>query len=94
MTHSVQTSPLSLPTIALINCSDSIVEVLSSGNFGNRIFIRFNNSVDLLNSWESQTLNIAAIISYTEVIAPNGVSSLEALIKKKNIQIHFLLVTI
>jgi lipopolysaccharide/colanic/teichoic acid biosynthesis glycosyltransferase len=92
MTHSVEISPLSLPTIALINCSDSIVEALSVGNFGNRIFIRFNNIVDLLNSWESQTLNIAAIISYTEVIAPGGVSTLEALIKKKNIQIPFFII--
>ena len=92
MSHFVESAPLNNPIIALINCNDSIVNALNTGTFGNRNLIRFNNAVDLLESWESRTLNIVAIISYTEVIAPNGVSILEALIKKKNIQIPFFII--
>ena len=83
MTHFVESAPIDNPIIALINCNDSIFDRLKSGKFENRNLVRFNNALDLLESWENQSLNIVAIISYTEVIAPNGVSILEALVRKK-----------
>jgi lipopolysaccharide/colanic/teichoic acid biosynthesis glycosyltransferase len=92
MTHFVETAPINNPIIALINCNDTIVGALNKGIFGNRHLMQFNNALDLLESWETQSLNIVAIISYTEVIAPNGVSILEALVKKKNIQIPFFII--
>ncbi|MEI6584907.1 MAG: sugar transferase [Sediminibacterium sp.] len=92
MTHFVESAPIDNPIIALINCNDSIFDRLKSGKFENRNLVRFNNALDLLESWENQSLNIVAIISYTEVIAPNGVSILEALVRKKNIQIPFFII--
>jgi lipopolysaccharide/colanic/teichoic acid biosynthesis glycosyltransferase len=92
MTNIEEIAPIKTPIIALINCNDSIIAALTSANFGKRNLVRFNNAIDLIDSWESSALNIVAIISYTEVIAPNGVSILEALVKKKNIQIPFFII--
>jgi len=52
----------------------------------------FKNGVELSLKWEKQKLNIAAIISQSEVMAPAGISLVEALQQKKLLKMPFFIV--
>ena len=65
--------------IALINVDEPTFETLCACDFGNVSLMQFKNGLELSLRWEHDKLNIIAIISQSEVIAPNGVSLLETL---------------
>ena len=77
--------------IALIDCDAAVSQVLSEYDFANRQLMMFDNGFDLCNRWEKQKLNIVAIISQSEVLAPCGISFLETLRKRKFKNVPFFL---
>ena len=70
--------------IALLNVDEPTFKELSECNFGKHWQLMvFKNGVELCSKWEKQKLNIVAIISQSEVIAPCGVYMLETIHKNK-----------
>ncbi|WP_133248511.1 sugar transferase [Pedobacter yonginense] len=80
------------PIIALIGFDDTSAEVFEQCNFGDRILVRFDNGMKMATSWNDEGLNIAAIISYSEIMAPAGLSLIETLNKKEHPVVPFFLV--
>jgi lipopolysaccharide/colanic/teichoic acid biosynthesis glycosyltransferase len=68
--------------IALINLDDNLTLSINNCNFKDRQLIHFKNGIQLFTAWQTQKLNIAAIISQDEVLASSGITLLETL--KKN----------
>ncbi len=68
--------------IALLNVDDAVYTQLASCNFNGNELVRFKNGVELCSRWEKSKLNIVAIVSQSEAIAPLGVYMLETI--KKN----------
>jgi len=81
-----------LQVIALINCNEVIHSLMLNIDFGGRQIRSFQSGLDFSNQWERQKLNIVAIISKSEVLAPGGISLLENILKKKKNNIPFFLI--
>lgn len=79
--------------IVLLNCDDNIFEIISSANIGGRSLKRFANPLLFFAEWEKSKFNLVAIISQSEVLGIGGISLLETLVKKKNINVPFFLVS-
>ena len=67
--------------IALLNVDDATYSQISSLNFGDAQLMQFKNGVELCARWEKNKLNIVAIISQSEAIAPLGIYMLETIRK-------------
>jgi len=78
--------------IALLDIDEQTNEVISRCNFGNAQLMRFRNGLELSLKWEKDKLNIIAIISQSEAIAPNGIYLLETLQKHKFASVPYFLV--
>ena len=78
--------------IALVNADDALHRLLQQCNLQGRQLLLFKNGVELSLKWEKQKLNIAAIISQSEVMAPAGISLVEALQQKKLLKMPFFIV--
>jgi lipopolysaccharide/colanic/teichoic acid biosynthesis glycosyltransferase len=72
--------------IALLNVDDTTYTEISSLNFGNAQLMLFKNGVELCAKWEKNKLNIIAIISQSEAIAPLGIYMLETIKKNAALQ--------
>jgi lipopolysaccharide/colanic/teichoic acid biosynthesis glycosyltransferase len=70
--------------IALIGFDDQQFAVFEKCNFLGQALIRFSNGMQLVSEWMLEDLNIAAIISFSEILAPSGIPLIEA-IKKRNL---------
>lgn len=69
--------------IAMLNVDEPTFAIISSCDFGTTKLVPFKNGVELCNKWEKNNLNIIAIISQSEAIAPLGVYLLETIRKNK-----------
>ena len=78
--------------IALIHCNEQTIAILSEIDFKGKRIQEFKNGIDLINQWEKNSLEIVAIISQSEVMAPAGVSFLENMRKKKKNDVPFFLI--
>ena len=78
--------------IALVNADDALHRLLLQCNLQGRQLLLFKNGVELSLKWEKQKLNIAAIVSQSEVMAPAGISLVEALQQKKLLKMPFIIV--
>ncbi|GAA4315962.1 hypothetical protein GCM10023149_12780 [Mucilaginibacter gynuensis] len=85
-------SATSTQIIALVNCDDTVADVFYSSNLEHREIIRFTNGMDLVSRWTDQNINIVAIISQSEIMAPAGVPLLETLKKKGLDKVPFFLI--
>ncbi|MFL9481441.1 sugar transferase [Chitinophagaceae bacterium LWZ2-11] len=68
--------------IALVNLDDVTYKTISAFKLEDRPLLRFKNGIDLTNNWEKYNLNIVAVISQSEVMAPSGITLAETLHKK------------
>ncbi|MBC6108988.1 sugar transferase [Pedobacter fastidiosus] len=80
------------PIIALIGFDNISAELFENCNFGNKTLVRFENGMKMASSWMDDQLNIVAIISYSEIMAPAGLSLIETLNKKEHPIVPFFLV--
>jgi len=90
--YNTPTVPLAKRLVALINVSPANTELLSSCQLGDVALVSFKNSVEFINSWEKQKLDIMGIISESEVMAPLGIPQLENLKNKKIPSVPFFLI--
>ena len=79
--------------IVFLNCDDNIFETFSSANLGGRSLKRFANPLLFFAEWEKSKFNLVAIVSQSEVLGIGGISLLETLVNKKNINVPFFLVS-
>ncbi len=78
--------------IALVNMDAATAEIISSCNFEGRQLVSYKNGLQLVNAWESQKLNVAAIISRDEVLATSGITLIDSLYKKGLKKVPFFLI--
>lgn len=74
--------PTAGSVIAIINSSETVFEQLAAA-FPDFQLLYFPNEAELVTKWEKQRLDIACIITQSEIISPGGVSLLGTLQKKK-----------
>ena len=78
--------------IALINGNEVIHSLLSNIDLKGREIRSYQNVIDFNNHLERHKLNVVAIISKSEVLAPGGISLLENIQKKTKADIPFFLI--
>jgi len=78
--------------IALIDVDEPNYLIISQCDFGNATITRFRNGLELSLEWEKNKLNILAIISQSEAIAPLGIYLFETLHKNNFPDAPFFLV--
>ncbi len=87
------TTPPQDQVIVLLNCDDNIFDTFSSASLGGRSLKRFANPLLFFAEWEKSKFNLVAIVSQSEVLGIGGISLLETLFNKKNINVPFFLVS-
>lgn len=70
------------PVIALIGFDKQITSIFNLCNFQEKKLRHFDNGLKMVTQWSSNKLNIVAVISQSEIMAPAGLPLLEAV--KKN----------
>ncbi|MBS7564132.1 sugar transferase [Mucilaginibacter sp. Bleaf8] len=78
--------------IALINLDDHLTLSINQCNFQDRQLMHFKNGMQLFSAWESNKLNIVAIISQDEVLASSGITLFETLKKNGLANVPFFLI--
>lgn len=78
--------------IALLDVDGPTQKFLSQCDFGSVKLMEFKNGMELGSRWEKNKLNIVAIVSQSEVIAPLGVYLLETLQKNDFPDVPFFLI--
>nr|WP_315422951.1 sugar transferase [uncultured Pedobacter sp.] len=74
----------SLQIIALIGfVEDSLRSFIESCDFEGRQLIHYENGMMLVQEWEAKKLDIAAIISHSEILSAGGLSLVETLKNRK-----------
>ncbi|HTH82881.1 MAG TPA: sugar transferase [Mucilaginibacter sp.] len=68
--------------IALVQCDDTVLDIIQQGSFENREFLKFENGVELAEKWEEDKLNIVAVISQGEILSAMGINLLQGLNNK------------
>lgn len=79
--------------IIFLNCDDNIFDTFSSANLGGRQLKRFANPLLFFAEWEKSKFNLVAIVSQSEVLGIGGISLLDTLVNKRNIDVPFFLVS-
>lgn len=77
-------APPGTPIIALIGFENSYEEIFANCNFANKEVVHFDNGMKMASAWSEHNLNIVAIVSFSEIMAPAGLALIEAL-KKRNL---------
>lgn len=78
--------------IALINVDAETTRMIGACNLEGRQLVSFKNGIQLVNAWEDDKLDIAAIISKDEVLASSGITLLDTLQKKGLKSVPFFLI--
>lgn len=85
--------PKDQQVIALIDCDEATRSLLEQCNFEGRKLAFFKTSQDIAIQWKKQkSLNIVAVISQSEIMAPGGISFLHTLHQKRFPHVPFLLI--
>lgn len=79
--------------IIFLNCDENIFDTFSSANLGGRQLKRFANPLLFFAEWEKSKFNLVAIVSQSEVLGIGGISLLDTLVNKRNIDVPFFLVS-
>jgi lipopolysaccharide/colanic/teichoic acid biosynthesis glycosyltransferase len=79
--------------IALINVDESTYDVLCRCDFGEASLMQFKNGMALSTHWEKTQFRVVAVISQSEVIAPEGVYLLETLQNSKFPNVPYFLIS-
>jgi lipopolysaccharide/colanic/teichoic acid biosynthesis glycosyltransferase len=90
--YNTPTAPLPKRLVALINVSHAHFQLLSSCNLGDVSLATFSNSMEFINAWEKQKLDIIGIVSESEIMSPLGIPQLENLKSKKMPNMPFFLI--
>lgn len=69
--------------IALINFDDQLSSLINHCDFENRQLLHFESDADMFSKWETEKLNITAIISKSDILGEYGVNLIEGIVKKK-----------
>ncbi|HMG07454.1 MAG TPA: sugar transferase [Mucilaginibacter sp.] len=77
-------TPADKPIIALVGFEDELSELFANCNFQDRSLVHFPNGMKMAASWVADNLNIVAIVSFSEIMAPGGLALIES-VKKKNL---------
>src|SRR5271156_4187683 len=77
--------------IALIDVDEANYSILSQCNLDNAVLMWFKNGLDLSMKWEKHKLNIIAVISQSEAIAPLGVYLFDILQKNNFPDVPYIL---
>lgn len=84
------TVPTAGSVIAIVNSSETVSGQLAAA-LPDFQWLHFPNENELVSSWEKQGLDIACIVSQSEIISPAGVSLLGTLQKKKLPAVPFII---
>ncbi|MBE9586361.1 sugar transferase [Mucilaginibacter sp. JRF] len=85
-------TPDSQNIIALVNCTNNIVDVFKELNLPVKDVVCYNDGDELISAFEKGE-KIAAVVSQSEILAPGGVQLIEAIKKaKRDIPPFFLVV--
>ncbi|WP_316832064.1 sugar transferase [Pedobacter aquatilis] len=85
-------APPGTPIIALVGFENAFAEMFAECDFGSNELMHFENGMKMVNTWTEQHLNIVAIISYSEIMAPAGLALVETLKKRELPLVPFFLV--
>ena len=80
------------PIIAVVGFDDNIPEIISNCHFSDYEVACFPSGMAMVSEWISESLNVAAIISFSEIMALGGLSFIDAIKKKKLPDVPFLLI--
>ncbi|MDP9081763.1 MAG: sugar transferase [Bacteroidota bacterium] len=80
------------PIIAIVGFEDDQLAIFAACNFKDRFIVPFTNGMKMASAWQADNLNIVAIISFSEIMAPTGLPLIEALKKKGLPGVPFFLV--
>ncbi|WP_208646779.1 sugar transferase [Pedobacter jejuensis] len=80
------------PTIALVGFENAFSEMFAECNFNNKEVVHFENGMKMVSAWSDHNINIVAIISYSEIMAPAGLALIETLKKRALPAVPFFLV--
>ena len=78
--------------IALLNTDQETFELISQCDFGGNEIMPFKSGAEMSTKWEKNKLDIVAIISQSEVIAPSGIYTLETLQNSNFPEVPFFLI--
>jgi lipopolysaccharide/colanic/teichoic acid biosynthesis glycosyltransferase len=84
--------PWGKPIIALIGFEDEHAELFANCDFQDRALLHFSNGMKMATSWSANDLNIAAIVSFSEIMAPGGLALMESIKKKSLPRVPFFLI--
>lgn len=68
--------------IALVNVDADTAKTIEACDFNGRRLMFFKNGLQMVNAWEEEQLDIAAIIAKDEVLASSGITLIDSLHKK------------
>jgi lipopolysaccharide/colanic/teichoic acid biosynthesis glycosyltransferase len=88
----VEKVPHGTPIIALVGFENDQIEKFVNCDFGERVLVPFANGMKLASAWSDNDLNIVAVISLSEIMAPSGLALIGALKQKKLPDVPFFLV--
>jgi len=91
MSEELNASP-GQPIIALVGFENAFAEIFAQCDFGKSELVHFENGMKMASTWLEENLNIVAIISYSEIMAPAGLALVETLKKKQLPLVPFFLV--
>ncbi|BAU54897.1 sugar transferase [Mucilaginibacter gotjawali] len=84
--------PNGTPIIALVGFDNDQIEKFVNCDFRERVLVPFSNGMKMASAWQDNNLNIVAIISLSEIMAPSGLALIGALKQKKLTDVPFFLV--
>jgi lipopolysaccharide/colanic/teichoic acid biosynthesis glycosyltransferase len=86
-------TPLNNQVILLLRADDDLFAQLTTEcDFGGRQLINFNGEDEMFDAWEEKKLNVAAIISKSDILGKHGVNLIDSLDKKKKPRIPIMLI--
>jgi lipopolysaccharide/colanic/teichoic acid biosynthesis glycosyltransferase len=92
MLNSSNSQPGNTKIIALLNVSAPNYELIKKCTFPGCECMNFNSGLEVLLKWEKEQLDIIALISESEIMAPMGISAFDNLRSKKFPNIPFILI--
>lgn len=93
MENALKLDQMNNPIIALVGFERDFQYIdFDACNFGDLRIVRFENGLRFVEEWTAQQLNIAAVISHSEILSDGGLSLIEVLKKKQMPSVPFFLV--
>jgi len=84
--------PKGTPIIALVGFENDQIDKFVDCDFRERVLVPFSNGMKMASAWADNDLNIVAVISLSEIMAPSGLALKSALRHKNLPDVPFFLV--